>query len=178
MNRLILGIIVAMIVLITIYQAVFREEHLRYNITGNLSDEMHVIFYDSSGERVATATLMNRGLHGECMSFRFSLWHEEGTKIKSLKLKLTPSATSEIYLKTPDGYPWNPIKLQHSEDAHSIIFEVPDLGFQGKGTITLDFMVLPLEESDNLSIHFDIEFGMSRGLKEYVGEGSGILKLS
>lgn len=148
-----------------IYQVVFRR-NLRCDVTEIYLGKTHVSFYDSSGERIATVTLMNCGSHGKCVSFRFSLWHEEGTEIKSLKLKLTPSVTSEIYLKTPEGNPWNPIKLQHNKDVRSIIIEVPDLGFQSKGTITLDFMVLPLEKSDNLSIRFDIEFEMSKGLKK------------
>ncbi|RLF84108.1 hypothetical protein DRN48_06385, partial [Thermococci archaeon] len=69
--------------------------------------EVHSLFYNSKGERVATLSLMERGYYSEdVISFRVHVWHREGWKTKSLKLVITPNVSAEVYLKTPDGYPW------------------------------------------------------------------------
>ncbi|ACS89462.1 MULTISPECIES: hypothetical protein [Thermococcus] len=98
-------------------------------------DEVHSNFYDSKGERAATLSLMERGYYSEdVISFRVHVWHRDGWKTRSLKLVITPNVSAEVYLKTPDGYPWNPLKLQRSkDDPNSAVLEIPDLGFQRVG---------------------------------------------
>ncbi|WP_456328387.1 hypothetical protein [Archaeoglobus sp.] len=50
------------------------------------------------------------------------------------------------------------------------------MGIQGEGTVTLDFLVVGLN-SKNVSIYYQIEFGMEEGLKKFVGRGEGVLKV-
>lgn len=141
------------------------------------SDEVHSLFYDSKGERIATVSLMRRGYYPEnLMSFRVHIWHRESGKLKSLKLVIIPNATAEVYLKTPDGYPWNPIKFQRDKD-NSVELEVPDLGFQGLGSTRLDFILIPSEKADAISITVKVEFELSEGIKRYKGESTIVLPL-
>ena len=99
------------------------------------------------------------------------------SKVESLKITISPNVSADIYLKTPDGYPWNPIKLQRSkDDPASVTLEVPDMGFQGEGTVTLDFIVVPHKKSDALLITVETEFELSEGLKRYTGRSVLLLQ--
>ena len=135
-------------------------------------DEVHSLFYNSKGERVATLSLMERGYYSEdVISFRVHVWHREGWKTRSLKLVITPNVSAEVYLKTPDGYPWNPLKLQRSkDDPNSVVLEIPDLGFQGVGSTRLDFIVIPLERTNTILITVKAELELSEEFKRYRGE--------
>ncbi len=104
---------------------------------------------------------------------RFSLWHKEGTVVKTLKIKITPDNPSEIYLLSPP-FGWKSMSFHQSKDGLSSVFESEDLSAQG--TVTLDFLVVGLN-SKNVSIYYQIEFGMEEGLKKFVGRGEGVLKV-
>ncbi|USH00898.1 hypothetical protein K1720_05055 [Thermococcus argininiproducens] len=136
------------------------------------SYEVHSFFYDSKNDRIATVSLMDRGYYSEnVMFFRFHVWHREGGRLRSLKVTISPNVSAEVYLKTPDGYPWNPLKLQRSKDnPNSVTLEIPDLGFQGEGSVTLDFVVVPLGKVNTISITVKTEFELSEGFKKYIGE--------
>ncbi|WP_457548933.1 hypothetical protein [Archaeoglobus sp.] len=106
---------------------------------------------------------------------RFSLWHREGTVVKTLKVKITPDNPSEIYLKTlPSG--WKSVRFHQRGDGLSSVFESDDLGVQGEGTVTLEFLVLG-SNSKNVTIYYQVEFVMEDGLRKFVGKGEGVLKV-
>ena len=106
---------------------------------------------------------------------RFSLWHRKGTIVKTLKIKITPDTPSEIYLLSPP-FGWKSVSYHQSRDGLSSVFESEDLGIQGEGTVTLEFLVMGLN-SKNVSIYYQVEFSMEEGLKRFVGRGEGVLKV-
>ncbi|ADB58295.1 hypothetical protein [Archaeoglobus profundus] len=104
---------------------------------------------------------------------RFSLWHKEGTVIRSLRIKITPDNPSEVYLMTlPFG--WKPFKFHQGRDGLSSIFESEDLG--SEETVTLEFFVVS-SNSENVTIYYQVEFVIEEGLKKFVGKGEGVLKI-
>ncbi len=92
------------------------------------------------------------------VSMRFSIWHLETTQLDSLHLRFSAANYMQTYLEMPGGYPWSPIKFHQDRDGQSIIFEVDDLGSQGLGTITLDFLIRPWQ--DQTSFQVEIQYAM------------------
>lgn len=72
---------------------------------------------------------------------RVSIWHEQGTKLKSLKLVFSSDDFLSVALHVPEGYPWPNIEFHRTSDSKGVLFYVADLGFQGTGTVTLEFFV-------------------------------------
>ncbi len=72
---------------------------------------------------------------------RISIWHEQGTRLKSLKLIFSSNDLLSIALDVPEGYPWPNIEFHRTSDSRGTLFYVSDLGLQGTGTVTLDFFV-------------------------------------
>lgn len=75
-----------------------------------------------------------------------STWHSEDTHLDSLRTILhlpkdpAGSLLGIVYLKRPDGYPFPSIDFHRNEDFDTVI-NIPDLGFQGVGTVTLELMI-------------------------------------
>jgi hypothetical protein len=64
----------------------------------------------------------------------------------------------QTYLEMPEGYPWSPIKFHQDHDGQSIIFEVDDLGFQGSGTVTVNFLIRPWQGQTSFQV--EIQYAM------------------
>ena len=90
------------------------------------------------------------------ISIRFSIWHLETTELDSLYLKFSATNPTQMYLEMPRGYPWSPINFHQDTDGKSTIFRVDDLGFQGSGTVTLDFLLRPWQ--DQTSFQVEIQY--------------------
>lgn len=181
-KRVVFAVVVAVLIFYFAYLHL-HPETLRYEIEKEVGGrEVHAIFYNSKGERVASASLISRGYNGHFAFFRFVLWHKEGSNVKSLKIEILPVAENryigEVYLKTPEGYPWNPIKFEMSKnEPGAVVLEVPNMWFQGEGTITLDFAVVTYEKTDILNITTKTEFELLEGFKRYTGEGVSTLSM-
>lgn len=94
---------------------------------------------------------------------RVSIPHLEGTQLDSLSIEFESFLQVEIFppfevaLAAPKGYPWPAIEFHRSEDGRAVAFSVPDLGFQGKGTVNLEFYVTPaIPEPLELNVKFVI----------------------
>jgi len=87
-----------------------------------------------------------------------SIWHEQGTKLKSLKLVFSSDDFLSVALDVPEGYPWPNIEFHRTIDSKGILFYVADLGFQGTGTVTLEFFVEMQTNRQRLdfSVYFQI----------------------
>jgi len=70
-----------------------------------------------------------------------SIWHEQGTTLKSLKLVFSSDEFLSVALNVPEGYPWPNLEFHRTSDSKSVLLYVADLGFQGTGTVTLEFFV-------------------------------------
>lgn len=89
---------------------------------------------------------------------RISIWHEQGTQLKSLKLVFSSDEFLSVALNAPEGYPWPNVEFHYTSNSRDIIFYVADLGFQGTGTVTLDFFVEMQSNRQrlNLNLYFQI----------------------
>ena len=86
------------------------------------------------------------------ISMRFSIWHIEKTELDSLYLRFSSANPMQAYLEMPGGYPWSPISFHQGTDGKSVIFKVDDLGFQGSGTVTLDFLLRPGQDQTGFQV--------------------------
>lgn len=92
------------------------------------------------------------------VSMRFSIWHLDATQLDSLHLGFSAANFMQTYLEMPEGYPWSPIKFHQDHDGQSIIFEVDDLGFQGSGTVTVNFLIRPWQGQTSFQV--EIQYAM------------------
>lgn len=83
---------------------------------------------------------------------RLSTWHRDGTRLNSLRYHLfradRAQEFSEFYLQTPGGKPFPEMTFQRDRNGRGIHLEVPDLDFQGRGTVSLDFIIEPDRPND------------------------------
>lgn len=143
-----------------------RVDSLEEEIRGNSSSVL--LQFHNEDESVTLAAdvriyQLDNNMYG--LSVRSS--HTEGvdTKLDSLDLTLNVARRSlpEVALRTPGGHPWEPIHLQQTTDGQGVTLEVPDLGFQGTGTVSLDFLVGPYQPDDiPESIWVDFNAGLHR----------------
>lgn len=86
------------------------------------------------------------------VSIRFSIWHVASAELDSLYLRFSATNPMQMYLEMPQGYPWSPINFHQDSDGKSTIFRVDDLGFQGSGTVTLDFLLRPWQDQTSFQV--------------------------
>lgn len=86
--------------------------------------------------------------------FELEAWHADGTHLDSVDyhvhMPVEGDPHVEYYLQTPGGYPWPDIRLQRDREGRGIHLSVPDLAFQGSGTVRLEFVAVSHEEPANL----------------------------
>jgi len=88
-----------------------------------------------------------------------SIWHSEETELDSLFLKFYGTHYIQVYLEVPGGS-WPSIDFRQTSDGKGASFEVDDLGFQGTGTVTLEFLLRPFDEQH--SFYFEARFSMHK----------------
>jgi len=88
-----------------------------------------------------------------------SIGHSEETELDSLFLKFSGTNYIQVYLEVPSGS-WPSIHFQQTSDGKGVVFKVDDLGFQGTGTVTLQFRLTPFSEQQ--SFHFEAKFSMHK----------------
>lgn len=89
-----------------------------------------------------------------------AIWHSEDTELDYLFLKLSGTQHIDVYLEAPAGHPWPLTRFQRSCDGKGVVFEVNDLGIQGSGTVTLQFLLKPFSGQSNF--HFEAKFSMHK----------------
>nr|MDO8132618.1 hypothetical protein [Candidatus Njordarchaeum guaymaensis] len=90
---------------------------------------------------------------------RVSIWHESDMLLHSLKLTFSSDDFLQIALEVPDGYPWPSLEFHRMEsDMNGVEFCVADLGIQGTGTVTLEFLVEmpPSQQTMNFDFYAQI----------------------
>jgi len=90
-----------------------------------------------------------------------AIWHAEETEVDSLFLKIYGETSSiQVYLKVP-GY-WPPIHFHyiHTDHGQGTIIEVRDLGYQGTGTVDLNFLLRAFSEQHGFN--FEVKFSMHK----------------
>ena len=88
------------------------------------------------------------------------IWHSEETELDSMFLKFfAGTGFIEAYLEVPGGS-WPPIYFHQSRDGKGAVLEVDDLGIQGSGTVTLNFLLKAFPEQS--SFNFEAKFSMHK----------------
>ena len=93
-------------------------------------------------------------------SVLFSIWHAEGTKLDSLTLVFSSNDIFFLALQTPEGLPWPSMNFHKRSDGKGVVLDIPDMGFQGEGTVTLKFF-LQLT-SDHLDLNIHVKFSLHK----------------
>ena len=85
-----------------------------------------------------------------------SIWHLENTELDSLQLRFSAVNPMQMYLQMLGGYPWPSIDFHQGSDGKTIIFGVDDLGVQGSGTVTIEFLIRPWQ--NQISFQLEVEY--------------------
>jgi len=89
-----------------------------------------------------------------------SIWHEEGTKLNSLKLVFSSSEILSMALEVAGGYPGSGLEFHRTSDGRGVVFNVANLGFYGTGTVEVEFLTQFYE--DRLDLDVFVQFTMQR----------------
>lgn len=118
--------------------------------------ETHLHF-EADDKRVSIVTVQPgrqrySGSGGDTLDVDVQLWHTDETKITSLRLALRapptgPGVPAQIALTAPQWNPHPPIELFTHPDEGSTVFEIDEIGGQGKGTMTFEFTLTSLAAS-------------------------------
>jgi len=90
----------------------------------------------------------------------FSIWHAEGTKLDSLTLVFSSNDMFLLSLIAPEGRPWPKTDFHKTNDGKGVILDIPDLKFQGEGTVTLEFFLQLI--SDRIDLNIDVKFSLHK----------------
>lgn len=93
---------------------------------------------------------------------RVSVWHESDTHLHSLKFVFSSNDFLSIALEVPDGYPWSSLEFHRTSDMKGVAFHVADLGIQGTGTVTLDFLVEMPSSQQGINFSFYAQITMQK----------------
>jgi hypothetical protein len=89
-----------------------------------------------------------------------SIWHQESTELKSLELTFSSQEFLSVALNVPGGFPWPNLEFHRTSNSKGVLFHVADLGFQGTGTVTLDFIEMQSSQKTlgfNLNAHLTMQ---------------------
>ncbi|WP_255168785.1 hypothetical protein [Natrononativus amylolyticus] len=129
-----------------------------------VDDEAHATshtYYDGD-DRVISVSLSDFSRHAADeyrYPIRTNIWHGEGLVLESLEYTFRPDAVRtapEFYLERPGGYPWEPIQFSRGEDHETTVLAVPDVGFQGQGSVGFE-LLLAVYDDESFDLHVDLE---------------------
>lgn len=136
--------------------------------------------YRVDGERIAEVSLTDLSRAGADRwryPIRANVWHGDGFHLERLAYTFRPERKDhppEFYLKRPDGVPWKRIQFSRGEDPRTTVLEVPELGFQGRGSVAFELLVAVADDDPfDLRVDFDATLESDRRVgRSYRVEGS------
>jgi hypothetical protein len=148
---------------------------------GTSHSSYDVAFFDQLDQRVAAASVhISRVIPsstGDHYQMMVSIWHahtgpgtepedlQADTRLRSLRVRINAgAAASTVRLSVPGGSPWEPVvRFYRAQQGEGVVLDIPDLGFQGRGTVTLEFLVgdwgLPPPEQFTVDVAFTMYEG-------------------
>lgn len=133
--------------------------------------ETHFTFRRAGKDYLTLSVQYHQGYRSSVnqLPVRLSTWHRDGTRLNSLRYHLfrgdRGQEFSEFYLQTPGGKPFPEMTFQRDMNGNGIHLEIPDLDFQGSGTVSLDFIIEP-DRSNDASGPFVLGIEAGFGLAE------------
>jgi len=128
--------------------------------------DYYALDFFSDGARVVGAYLVV-GSWDNISTVKLEIWHEEGADVDEISLTFDPMSSHALALQTPGGYPSPLARFQRATDGRGVIYSIPDVGSQGKGTMTFEFYirenVLASLNPDTDQIRLHIDFTMHKG---------------
>jgi hypothetical protein len=130
-----------------------------------------VVVYRRDGDRLLTVGVLHRSAPDRTPApFEVSVPHATGTRLDAVRLRFTTDETPtgvppEVYLCRPTGTPFPPIEFGRTSDGSATTLSIPDLGEQGRSTLTLGFL---LAGATSLTVDARLELAGER--RRYVAE--------
>jgi len=144
-------------------------EELSQDLVQNPEDGTYTSLFFSEAEDVGVVVadaFLVVGCWENLCTISLDIWHEEGTVVDEISLEFDPLQPYDaLALQTPGGYPWPLAQFQHTPSG--VIYSIPDLGFQGTGTMRFEFLLgsdalLSVDSAaDQVCLHID--FSMHKG---------------
>jgi hypothetical protein len=134
------------------------------------ADESFVV-YRRDGERLLTFGVLHRSDPTDgLVPFEISVPHADGTRLTAVDLRFTTDGgpqgvPPELYLRRPTGRPFPAVEFGRTSDGTTTTLSIPDLGAQGRSTLTLGFL---LAGSTRLTVEARLELAGRR--RRYVAE--------
>lgn len=135
------------------------------------SDDISTVFtFDHDGEGLLELQMLYSGQSkpgAYQIPIRFQVWHRDGTHLDSLRytLRPTPQFDHPVVVSWQAPRPnWPETDFTETGDGRGVVFDVPDLGEQGSGTVVSEFAArVPTngESIDELPVQFGAEFALS-----------------
>jgi hypothetical protein len=161
-----IGIVIVLIAVasIGIYEISISKKTLSEPREVVENGEKHINFYDNNKRILTISMLYHQGYNNKTgeIPLRVAASHSENTVIESMDLTVKyPRRGSwiekrgDVFLKTPDGFPFPEIHFERTENFNTRL-EIPDMSPQGKGTVTLHFLLKPawkIEDSANITVN-------------------------
>ena len=166
-------------------------DHLRQDALAGNGEHTVRFFQDEEEEIVASVHVRHEEVKEDLYRMMVEVGHRGKTILDSLSLKFNSvRPASALWLETPEGYPWPPLEYHaalgpgRTAGTGGVIVNIPDLGFQGRGTIRLVFYLRTdvLSPAPPEELRLDVAFSMHRdglpNLRKQKGEATIPLKLS
>ena len=197
-SRIGLAAVVAGILLVVVVAFVFVSETV-LPFTDHLSQDALVgdgeytarFFQDEEEEKVASVHVRHGQAGWDLYRMMVEVWHGEKTVLDSLSVKFDRVRPARaLRLETPSGYPWPPFEYRstlgpgRSDVTGGVMVNIPDLEFQGRGTVRLVFylrtdVLIPAPPEE---LRLDVAFSMHRDglpkLTKQKGETTILLELA
>ena len=119
--------------------------------------ELDLTYTDGETRTLSLAAQYGYSDRTGSIRLRISAWHRKGTTLDSLDLRLRAPASgvdpvTGVYLKTPFPGPGPSVTFETAQDGVGKHLSIPDLGFYGSGTFTLDFEIDPASMPDRFPV--------------------------
>jgi hypothetical protein len=94
---------------------------------------------------------------------QFSIWHTDSSQLDSMTLRFsTEPYVIALYLEA-SSYDWPGARF--TRDNLGVVYSVPNIGWYGSGTVTLDFILDSYEQPPNLGFTADFSMHMNAFLQ-------------
>ena len=166
-------------------------DHLRQDPLAGDGEHTVRFFQGEEEDKVASVYVRHEQAQGDLYRMTVEVWHRDKTVLDSLSLKFDRvRPASALWLETPEGHPWPPLEYRstlgpgRNDVTGGVIVNIPDLEFQGRGTVRLVFylrtdMLIP-ERPEKLRL--DVAFSMHKDglprLTKQEGEATILLELA